>query len=109
MLGLNGTHTFINDLDFNLQSPRDTLVQIMARSCGSEDNFNLNLDDEAEPGSWPCPPPGGGPYRPSNPLSAFDGKARNGAVKSNAAALWDYLSAYLGDARNVRATLNYDF
>ena len=79
VLGLNGTHTWINDLDFNLQSPLGTLVQIMARSCSSENNFNLNLDDEAAPGSWPCPPTGGGTYRPSNPLSAFDGQNANGA------------------------------
>ena len=79
VLGLNGTHTWINDLDFNLQSPLGTLVQIMARSCSSEDNFNLNLDDEAAAGSWPCPPIGGGTYRPSNALSAFDGQNANGA------------------------------
>ncbi|MBP6473427.1 MAG: proprotein convertase P-domain-containing protein, partial [Chloroflexi bacterium] len=74
VLNLNGTHTWINDLDFNLSSPAGTAVQIMARSCSSEDNFALNLDDEAAPGSWPCPPIGGGTYQPSNPLSAFDGQ-----------------------------------
>lgn len=74
VLNLNGTHTWINDLDFNLSSPAGTAVQIMARSCSSEDNFALNLDDEAAPSSWPCPPIGGGTYQPSNPLSAFDGQ-----------------------------------
>lgn len=74
VLGLAGTHTWINDLDFNLTSPQGTAVQIMAQSCASEDNFGLSLDDEAAPGSWPCPPTGGGTYRPSNPLSAFDGQ-----------------------------------
>jgi len=70
---LNGTHTYMSDLDFNLISPPGTAVQIMAQSCGSMDNFNLNLDDEAS-GTWPCPPVGGGTYQPSNPLSAFDGQ-----------------------------------
>ena len=56
VLNLNGQHTWINDLDFNLSSPSSTSVQIMARSCSNEDNFDLNLDDEAAPGSWPCPP-----------------------------------------------------
>lgn len=74
VLGLNGTHTWINDLDFNLTSPQGTAVQIMAQSCNSEDNFSLSLDDEASPGSWPCPPVGGGTYQPSSPLSAFDGQ-----------------------------------
>lgn len=78
VLNLNGQHTWINDLDFNLASPGGTSVQIMARSCSSQDNFDLNLDDEAAPGSWPCPPIGGGTYQPSNPLSAFDGQSANG-------------------------------
>lgn len=78
VLNLNGTHTWINDLDFNLISPAGTAVQIMAQSCSSEDNFGLNLDDEAAAGSWPCPPVGGGTYRPSNALTAFDGQAANG-------------------------------
>ncbi len=78
VLNLNGTHTWINDLDFNLSSPQGTAVQIMARSCSSQDNFNLNLDDEAAAGSWPCPPTDGGTYQPSNPLSAFDGQNSTG-------------------------------
>src|SRR6185503_8108823 len=71
VVNLNGTHTWIHDLSFTLQSPTGTQVEIMAQSCGSDDNFNINLDDEAAPGVWPCPPTGGGIYRPSNPLSAF--------------------------------------
>lgn len=78
VVNLNGTHTYINDLDFNLIAPSTTAVQIMAQSCGSQDNFALGLDDEAAPGAWPCPPTGGGNYQPSNPLSAFDGQSANG-------------------------------
>ncbi len=78
VVSLSGTHTWINDLSFNLISPAATNVQVMARSCADQDNFNLNLDDEAAAGAWPCPPTGGGTYRPSNPLSAFDGQAANG-------------------------------
>jgi subtilisin-like proprotein convertase family protein len=77
VLNLNGTHTWINDLDFNLSSPASTSVQIMARSCSSEDNFDLNLDDAAA-GTWPCPPTGGGTYQPSNPLSAYNGQNSTG-------------------------------
>lgn len=90
VVNLNGTHTWINDLDFKLKSPAATTVQIMGRSCSSQDNFGLNLDDEAVPGSWPCPPVGGGTYRPTNPLSAFDGQNSTGTwtltVKDNANA-----------------------
>ncbi len=78
VVNLNGTHTYINDLDFNLIAPSTTAVQIMAQSCGSQDNFGLSLDDEAAPGAWPCPPTGGGTYQPSNALSTFDGQSANG-------------------------------
>ncbi|MCB1560705.1 MAG: cadherin domain-containing protein [Xanthomonadales bacterium] len=87
VLNLNGSHTWFNDLDFTLASPSATSVQIMARSCNSEDNFDLNLDDEAAPGAWPCPPTDGGTYQPSNALSAFDGEDPDGTwtltVKDN--------------------------
>jgi subtilisin-like proprotein convertase family protein len=73
VLGLVGTHTWMFDLHFDLTSPGATTVRLMDRSCGSTDNFNLNLDDEAPPGNWPCPPTDGGTYRPSSPLAAFDG------------------------------------
>ena len=79
VVNLNGAHTWIHDLSFTLQSPAGTQVEIMAQSCGSEDNFNINLDDEAAPGAWPCPPNDGGTYQPSSPLSAFDGEDSTGA------------------------------
>lgn len=78
VVDLNGTHTYINDIDFALSSPSNTLVQIMSRSCGNEDNFDLNLDDQAAPGAWPCPPVGGGTYKPSSPLAAFLGESGDG-------------------------------
>ena len=78
VLDLVGTHTYMGDIDFTLTSPDATAVVILARSCSSADNFNLNLDDEAAPGAWPCPPVGGGTYRPSNPLSAYDGEDSTG-------------------------------
>jgi subtilisin-like proprotein convertase family protein len=78
VVALNGTHTWIQDLDFSLQSPAGTWVQLMEQSCNDEDNFNLSLDDEAIPGSWPCPPADGGVYRPSYPTLAFDGENKSG-------------------------------
>ncbi|MBN1137822.1 MAG: proprotein convertase P-domain-containing protein, partial [Anaerolineae bacterium] len=78
VLGLRGTHTWINDLSFRVRSPAGTEVTIMNRSCSNEDNFDLNLDDEAAPGSWPCPPVGGGTYQPSNSLAGFDGQGSSG-------------------------------
>ena len=74
VLNLSGQHTWISDLDINLISPQGTAVQIANfNTCGSEDDFNLNLDDEGS-GTWSCPPTGGGTYLPTNALSAFDGQ-----------------------------------
>ena len=85
VVNLVGTHTWINDLDFALKNPAGTSVAIMARSCSSADNFNLSLDDTAAgaAGGWPCPPVNATPYpanryRPSNPLSGFNGAAAGG-------------------------------
>jgi uncharacterized repeat protein (TIGR01451 family) len=78
VVNLTGVHTFMQDLDFNLLSPTGTEVQVIAQSCGSTDDFDLELDDEALPGPWPCPPTGGGSYQPSSPLAAFDGEASGG-------------------------------
>lgn len=78
LINLHGTHTSINDLSFTLQSPAGTMVQVMAQTCQNEDNFNINLNDEAAAGVWPCPPNDGGRYRPSNPLAAFDGENSTG-------------------------------
>lgn len=74
VLDLVGTHTWMNDLDFRLTSPEATTVLFMDRACGSADNFDINFDDSAAPGPWPCPPTDGGTYQPSNLLSAFSGE-----------------------------------
>jgi subtilisin-like proprotein convertase family protein len=78
VVSLVGMHTEIHDLDFSLQSPAGTWVQLMEQSCGVEENFNLGLDDEAAPGSWPCPPADGQSYRPAGDLMAFDEENQKG-------------------------------
>jgi subtilisin-like proprotein convertase family protein len=75
---LSGTHTYLSDLTFLLQSPAGTSVVIMSPACGDENDFSLSLDDEALLSAWPCPPTDGGVYQPSNLLSAFDGEDPNG-------------------------------
>ncbi len=77
VLNLAGDHTWINDLEFVLTSPDNTSVEIISRSCGNQNNFDLNLDDDAT-GTWPCPPTDGGTYPPSQALSAFNGTNLNG-------------------------------
>ena len=75
---LAGTHTWMGDLDFNLASPAGTSVAFMdTGDCGSVDDFDLTLDDDAA-GVFPCPPAGGGTYQPTNPLAAYVAEDING-------------------------------
>ncbi|MEM7028676.1 MAG: FG-GAP-like repeat-containing protein [Chloroflexota bacterium] len=77
VVNLRGTHTYMGDLSFELYSPEGIYAEIMQPSCGFEQNFDLNLDDQASQ-FWPCPPVGGGTYLPSQPLSAFNGQDSDG-------------------------------
>jgi subtilisin-like proprotein convertase family protein len=76
--GLVGTHSYISDLTFSLTSPSSTTVTLFDQICNNENNFNLNLDDEAATGTFPCPPIGNVTIRPQQPLSAFDGQSSTG-------------------------------
>jgi subtilisin-like proprotein convertase family protein len=78
---LHGTHTWIHDLTAQLTSPQNTTVILWTHICGNQDNFDLNLDDAATPGPLPCPPVGGGNYRPQQLLSSFNGEQAQGAWK----------------------------
>ncbi len=78
VVGLAGTHTYISDLTFTLISPIETEVAVLAGVCGDEDDYDLNLDDEAGSASIPCPPTDGGTYRPAVALSTFDDQEANG-------------------------------
>ncbi len=99
-LTLDGTHTWMGDLDFNLQSPEGTSVMVMERACSSDNDFDLTLDDLAG-SSIPCPPVGGGTYLPSNPLAAFNGEEVNGqwlmTIDDNAGGDSGTLSAWSMD------------
>ena len=79
VVSLKGQHTWVQDLRFNLKSPQGTEVQVLNLStCGDAlKDFDLNLDDSAS-SSAPCPPVGGGTFKPSNPLSAFNGQEQLG-------------------------------
>ncbi|MCP4425259.1 MAG: hypothetical protein GY803_12255, partial [Chloroflexi bacterium] len=79
VLNLQGSHTYVGDLDFNLISPQGTEVQILNLGrCGGDENFDIHLDDSAASGNFPCPPTDGGAYQPSNALSAFAGEDSQG-------------------------------
>lgn len=77
VLGLQGTHTWVSDLTVSLTSPVGTTVQLWSALCGSADDFDISLDDEAGTGIA-CPINVGNTEIPVNALSAFDGENPNG-------------------------------
>lgn len=71
---LVGTHSYINDLIVTLISPSGTQVTLFNQVCGSQNNFNVRFDDAAASATLPCPPIGGGTFRPASPLSLLNGE-----------------------------------
>lgn len=86
---LGVTHTWIDDLIITLKSPAGTIVTLMNRPCGGEDNILINFDDQAVTATFPCPPTDNGTYKPLAALSAFIGQEVSGTwtltVSDNAA------------------------
>ncbi|MCP5094568.1 MAG: hypothetical protein GY943_03325, partial [Chloroflexi bacterium] len=80
VMNLQGSHTYVGDLDFNLISPQGTEVQILdlVDTCYSQDDFDIHLDDSAASSNFPCPPTDGGTYRPNYALSTFAGEDSQG-------------------------------
>lgn len=78
VVSLSGTHTYISDLNFTLIAPDNTSVAFWSDPCNNQNNFDINFDDEAPNGSFPCPPTDGGSYQPDNSLSAFDTRQMQG-------------------------------
>lgn len=87
---LDITHSYLNDLEIELESPAATIVPIFDRSCGGNDNLLLSYDDEAAGNTFDCPPvdPAAFIRPPSLPLSRFDGQEAIGTwtlrVRDNA-------------------------
>lgn len=75
---LIGTHTYLGDITFTLQSPSGKTITLLNGICGDNDDFDLNLDDEAAEGNLPCPPTDGGTYQPGEELSQFKGEEASG-------------------------------
>jgi subtilisin-like proprotein convertase family protein len=78
VVGLNITHSYINDLTVKIKSPSGTEVTLFNGLCNQEADFNLNLDQQATTTTFPCPPTGGGTVRPQNTLAAFNGQSSTG-------------------------------
>jgi len=78
VVGLAITHTFPGDLNVFLISPLGTRVQLFNNVCGGIDwntgNTGFTLSDGALTPIGEICPPGNGSYKPTVPLSAFNGQ-----------------------------------
>ncbi|WP_099020200.1 S8 family serine peptidase [Marinicella litoralis] len=80
VINFTGTHTWINDLSFRLESPELSTVNLMPRRCSNEDDWDIGFDDDATNPvtSAPCPPTDGLSYQPTGSLADYDNENLNG-------------------------------
>jgi uncharacterized repeat protein (TIGR01451 family) len=94
-------HTFVNDLQIDLESPGGTTVTIINRTDGGGNNFcQTVLDDTAGTSIQSvatAAAPFTGTFSPANPLAGFGGQALNGTWELHAT---DF---FVGDSGNIRA------
>ena len=87
LINLDITHTWVGDLQVQLESPGGTLRTLFSYDCGSSDDVLLSFDDEAAD-ALSCPYNTGNKVRPEETLDAFDGQLMNGSwmlrVRDNA-------------------------
>ena len=69
-------HSYLNDVEVDLESPSGTRATIFDRSCGGNDNILLNFDDEAEITELFCPPVNASAFvkSPGEGLGVFNGQ-----------------------------------
>jgi len=83
-LGVNISHTGVDDLIITLTAPDGTVVTLFNRTGGgiNANDLVVTFDDEATTSVTVIPNNGttttAGSYRPANPLTVFDGKSPNG-------------------------------
>jgi subtilisin-like proprotein convertase family protein len=75
---LVGNHGAVGNLIITLQSPLGTQVVLMDQSCGNQNDFDIDFDDEAASPTFPCPPIDGNAYQSLGLLSDFDGEDQQG-------------------------------
>lgn len=78
---LDITHTWVGDLDIELESPSGTIVTLVNDPCDFTGSTGLLMgfdDSGLANGSYPCDPNDGLLYVPDSPLSAFNGENAQG-------------------------------
>jgi subtilisin-like proprotein convertase family protein len=76
VLNLEGTHTYIGDLRITLISPSATEVILVDQSCGSNDDFDVNFDDNGS--TLNCPYNNNQTAAPAGNLSDFNSENPDG-------------------------------
>ena len=77
ILGLNGFHVPISDLNIRFRSPEGPIIDLVTQDCSIGISFNLSLDDAAAD-EVPCPYADGGVYRPEEELKTYNGQSARG-------------------------------
>jgi subtilisin-like proprotein convertase family protein len=103
------SHTFAHDLEVSLIAPNSTSVLMLDNIDGSGNNFaQMILDDSAVTSVSALvssQAPFNGTWKPSNPLSVFDGLQPNGTWQLRAQ---DFFSGDTGNIRLFTGTITAD-
>ncbi|MFK5879055.1 MAG: M12 family metallo-peptidase [Flavobacteriaceae bacterium] len=75
-VGINVTHTWINDLRFDILSPDGSQLILINQICAGEDDINVTFFDAA--GSIVCASPTTGNVTPAQAFTALDGETAGG-------------------------------
>jgi len=83
VINLTGSHSFISDLSFTLESPQGTLVKLLSNVCSDEKDFNIQFSDllGADLTNIPCPPDDGNFYQSEDALGVLRGESITGEWK----------------------------
>ena len=77
LINLDITHTWVGDLQVQLQSPEGTTRTMFTYDCGDSDDVLLSFDDDAAT-AVDCPRNMGDKVRPEETLAAFDDESFGG-------------------------------
>lgn len=83
VMNIKGTHSYVSDLTFILESPNGTQVTLISDVCGSENDFNFSFSNLSgiSQAEIDCPPISGGTYLPNESLNKLNGEQIKGVWK----------------------------
>ena len=79
IINLTGSHTYMGDLTFELESPAGTTITLFdGASCAEQQGIDVNFDDQADTVIGCFDWTSGGTFKPFDALAAFNGEDANG-------------------------------